>query len=120
VVGHILFWEQRALFMLKAARDGYREQDDIWQGSTVDALNAKNFDDHKNRPAQDVIDEERAAHKTLIKLIEAIPERDLTEKGRFDWTRYDTLYDHVSGETFEHYRDHLDALQAWHTKMLAS
>lgn len=117
VMGHILFWEQRALFLLKAARDGYNEADDFWKGSTVDALNAKNYDEHKNRPAQDVLDEEHAAYQTVVKLIETTPERDLCERGRFEWTRYGTLIEHIAGETFEHYRDHLAALEAWRAKV---
>jgi hypothetical protein len=120
VVGHILFWEQRALFLLKSARDGYSEQDDIWKGHTVDSLNAKNYDNHRNRPAPDVLDEEQAVYNTVVRLIEAAPERDLIESGRFEWVSASTLYDHVSGETFEHYRDHLDALRAWRAKMLTS
>jgi len=118
VIAHLLFWEKRCLFYLKAARDGYVKEDDVWRADTVDALNARNYADQKNRPSLDVIDEERAVSQTLVRLIEATPPADLLEPDRFEWANGESLYDQIAGETYEHIRDHLEALRAWRKKNL--
>jgi len=115
VMAHLLFWEQRALFLLKAARDGYSASDDRWIGS-VDDLNASNFEANKHRPAQDIIDEERAVFNTMLHLVESASDDSLFEAEHFSWIKGDSLATRIANETYEHIDDHIDALTLWHDK----
>lgn len=119
VLAHILFWEQRALFLLKSARDGYTKTDDRWIGN-VDDLNATNHVSNKNRPVQDVIDEERTVFSTLLRILDATTEETLFARGLFSWVRGHSLASVVAGETFEHILDHIDALNRWRSSHVLS
>src|SRR5258705_8509980 len=90
VIAHLLFWEQRALFWLKAARDGFSDDDHTWNDS-VDNLNAQNYEANKNRPLEDVLDEERSVFNTMLHLVEAASEDNLIKPGHFSWLKGDSL-----------------------------
>ncbi len=119
VMAHLMFWEKRALFYLKAARDGYQQADDLWRADTVDKLNERNYIDQQHRSTSDILDEERSVFQTIVHLVESTPEHDLIAPGCFEWAHGEALYDLIAGESFGHIRDHLDALRGWQAKMLA-
>jgi uncharacterized protein (TIGR03083 family) len=116
VAAHLMFWQHRAIFLLEAARDGYSRERDRWAQGDVDERNAQNYRDNKDRPLAEILAELRASRQSMIDLIAATSDDALFTPGRFDWLRLETLVEHISGETYEHYRDHYDALVAWRQK----
>jgi hypothetical protein len=116
IAAHLMFWQQRAIFFLECARDGWQPDNDRWSAGSIDERNEMNYQAHKNRSVADVLAELHETQAKFIRLVEATPEQDLSASGRHEFLAGVVLIDRISGETYEHYRDHSDTLGEWRAK----
>lgn len=116
-LAHITSWERLMLGWLEAALRGETPvvytPDYIEDGTnqTIDRLNEKLYEENKSLSLDEVLTSFRAAHPLSIKAVEAFSEEDLTEPNRFPWRNGRPLWWLVAGNTFGHYREHLEVMQ---------
>jgi hypothetical protein len=72
-------------------------------GKAIAAVNERFFHQYKHWPLKNVLTEFRISYEKILTDIEAIPEEDIFEQGRFAWTGHLTLEKYISGNTYNHY-----------------
>ncbi|HEY3289194.1 MAG TPA: ClbS/DfsB family four-helix bundle protein [Anaerolineae bacterium] len=112
LLAHIGWWEQRACDVITALLAG-RTPSSAVETSDVDALNAETFKQNYDRTVDDITSFEGNAYRTLLALIVATSESGLTDARRFAWTQGKPLWNWVAWNTWEHYDEHLIAIQTW-------
>jgi hypothetical protein len=119
IAAHLMYWEQRAIFYLECARDGWQPEKDRWimpRGDAYHALNEENYQAQRYRPLSGILAELRAPQAAMMRLVEATAETDLVTKGRFDWLPDRALIEMVGNETWQHYQDHSESLRSCRAK----
>jgi hypothetical protein len=112
LIAHLTYWERRAAFLLESALNGYRQEADIWKIGTVDEQNERNFDTNVTRPLAHVLADWNAVLKTLVALIERLPEEKLASDYQPDWLDRGPLSTRLHDETYGHIEEHLPDLQS--------
>jgi uncharacterized protein (TIGR03083 family) len=111
LIAHLTYWERRAAFLLEAAVDGYREEADIWKTGSVDDQNGRNFHNNTARPPADVLADWRSVMRTLVALIERLPEDRLASDFNPDWLAGQALSIQLENETYGHIEEHWPDVQ---------
>jgi hypothetical protein len=109
IIAHITWHENEMAGLLQA----HALVGSPWWDKPTDERNRLIFEQNQSRPLADIRQEARQVHAQLEQLLEALPEADLYDPTSFpdmpsDWKPYDL----IAQNTHEHYRDHLQALQA--------
>jgi hypothetical protein len=107
VLAHISVWESRCATWLEAAARG--ETADRPEVKDVDASNARDYAAAKGQSLSDVLAASRAAHAAMLRSVDALSEADLADEKRFGWPTWQM----ASSNSDEHYREHIDQVQAW-------
>jgi hypothetical protein len=116
IAAHLLFWQQRAVFLLECVKLGYRQDMDRWRGADVDTRNEQNFQAQRMRPTTDVLRDLTDSQDAVIRLLEETSEADIFAPGRFDWLKGISLAEGVGNETHGHYQEHMESLRSWRAK----
>jgi hypothetical protein len=99
LLGHIAFWEDRAVGHIERALAG---QPDEESDDEVDALNAE---DHATRRERSVSEERAAlhrAHAAVVELLESVEGLDTSD-----------VDEAVRWDTYQHYAEHAPDIRAW-------
>lgn len=115
LAAHLTGWRYDSLRNLEAARRGEEPAPPPWPPTDdVDQINQWIYEQNRDRTLQDVLDESRQSLQKLVAAIEALPERDLMEPGRFAWLKGNPLGPAVVSGSLSHYfEEHAGALQEW-------
>jgi hypothetical protein len=115
ILGHIAMWESRLVTTVYAIeRDATPKM--FHTEAEVDRANAESYAEQRDRPLDRVLSDFHAVHAQLIKRLETLKERDLTDPKRFEWMEGDPLERLVAGDTFEHYAEHRPAIESWRAR----
>ena len=109
-LGHVAMWESRLVTMLYAVERGVTPK--VIRAEDVDKFNVESLAEQRDRPLERVLSDFHAVHTQLLKRLEAVPERDLFDPGRFGWMEGEPLSRMVAADTFEHYAEHRPAIEA--------
>jgi hypothetical protein len=114
-VAHLTAWAQYAeIQKLEAARRG---ESMSTVAATADAdvelINRWIYCTHRYEPLQAVLHQSRALWDRLEELIQALPEPDLTEPGRFPWMQGRALGTVVNDLTGHFHEEHESLIRAW-------
>ncbi len=105
-LAHITAWEQLSL---KWIRTGRREEGSFTQ-ETIDAFNSGIYEAHRGDVLADVLAESRASYAAMLSMAEALA-GDLDAPPA--WAPARPLGEIISSNSDEHYREHIDQIQAW-------
>ncbi len=106
-VTHISVWERRCAGWLEdVARGTTPERPEV---RDVDAANARDYAAAKDLLWSTVLAESRASMQAVVRSIETLPEAELADEERFGWPTWQM----ASSNSDEHYREHIDQIQAW-------
>jgi carboxymethylenebutenolidase len=109
-LGHLGFWEKRALEMFY-----YFKEVSIPEpkpGSlSLDEINAWAFSANQNLPAGTVRTAEQEAYQALIKLVEMAGEEELFDPQHFPLTDGREFFHWIEDNTFGHYQEHMPDLR---------
>ena len=83
--------------------------------AVMDRLNADIFAKNKDKPLKVVLTELRAAHQTLVALVESLSEAGLNDPDRFAWWPGRPIWENVAGNTYERYAEHTEDIRTWLT-----
>ena len=111
ILGHIAMWESRLVTIL------YSNERDVppkmLHGQVeVDKINAESYAEQRERPLDRVLADFHAVHAQLLKRLDKLADRDLSDPRRFKWMEGEPLEKLVAGDTFEHYAEHRPAIEA--------
>ena len=82
----------------------------------VDELNAKFYEENKDKSLSQVLAEFEASYPKAVAAINALSEDDLFNPDRFYWRQGLPLWGTAAGNTFGHYADHVPNIQEWLSK----
>lgn len=105
VLGHVTTWEEEALKALPTIL----QNKPLWRYSTtyggIDAFNAMAQERKRNYSLEQVFQELADTHRRLLAFIEGVPDSAFATENRF--------LRRLRADTYSHYREHADHIQAW-------
>ena len=89
---------------------------DLWNLSD-DERNEIEYQQNKDRPLHDIVNEERQAYMSLLEAIQTLSDQDLNDPRRFEnmpqeWSPWQL----IAGDSFKHYKDHMPSIREWLAK----
>jgi hypothetical protein len=113
IVIHLTAWWRREVGCLEAARRGERPVPHPNQ-SDVQIINDWMYQTNRDRPLNDVLRDAQAVWQQFGAALEAMPERDLAEPGRFDWLDDQALGSRSVEDFIGHlHEEHEPLIRAW-------
>jgi len=106
VIAHLGAWEHRLIDVLERLRRGEWPEDT----EETDALNARFYENDRDRLLDDVLLRETADWDRFIEAIEGMTDEELFDPRRFPWTEGDPFVEWVTGNASEHIDEHLEQL----------
>lgn len=88
----------------------------VWNLSD-DERNEIEYQQNKDRPLNDIVNEERQAYTALLEVVQQLSDEDLTDPHCFqnmpaEWRPWQL----IAGDSFKHYEDHMPSLREWLAK----
>lgn len=112
VLAHIVAWEQRmVLWVGQALRGEVPAIPATWD--EVHRLNEQSYWENRDRPLSEVLAEFQRSYPEALAVVEAAPEEDLMNPERFGWREGVPLARVVAANTWWHYAEHIESIQAW-------
>jgi uncharacterized protein (TIGR03083 family) len=113
VIAHVTWGESEIAPVL---RTHVLAGSDLWNLSD-DERNEITYQQNKDRPLHDIVNEERQAYTALLEAVQQLREEDLTDPHRFknmpqEWSPWQL----IAGNSFKHYEDHMPSLREWLAK----
>jgi uncharacterized protein (TIGR03083 family) len=119
VLAHLWWWQQLTVARQEAARRDIEPAYPAWPESlgpdpdeNTEQTNDWVYRTYREMPWQDVYSGWRGNYERLLDLVEEVPERDLTEPGKYAWMGGYPLMASLEG-TYEHHVEHLEWLTGW-------
>ena len=118
VVAHISGWRKRTLARLEAAGRDEEFSFSLWPAEwdvedDVDKINDWIYQQNRDRPLNEVLEESRQQFRQMEELVRAIPDEDLFDPNRFDWIKGYSAADLVDYSFGHFHEEHEPDLQAW-------
>lgn len=113
IVAHNMWNEREMVRMVSDHALQPSESDKLWQMSN-DERNDVLYRMFKDRPLDELLDEDRMVHRQLMQAMEGLDDADMVDPSRFpgmpdDWVPWEI----IAGCTFNHYPDHMRDIRAW-------
>ena len=112
LIAHLVFWERRMVEHTPGLMDGQR-----LPSYELDELNAQVYADNRDRSLDDLRADFLALLPQIEAMVKGLPDGALDRK--LDALDGAALWEFIAGDTFGHYEEHLDALQAWSAQLKA-
>ncbi len=119
VVAHVRAWQSRSLARFEAAANNHDPEYPNWPGGadldsedSPDRINAWIYETYRNYRWPDMYQGWRDQFLQVIKLVEAMPERELLDSDKYKWMKGYSLADVLLG-TYDHHQEHYEKLQEW-------
>ncbi len=114
ILAHISRWEAELVTMLFELKRGKEPSRARIEGmDDVDRLNAKWYEEDKDRPLHLVQGDFRGLRKQTIRRLEGFSEEELNDPERYDALRGEPLWRWVAVDTYEHEREHAEFIRSW-------
>lgn len=110
VLAHVEWWSGHSARVVEALVTGREPYPRDGEPFDIDLHNARVLAESRARPLDDVRRGEAEAYRRVVAAVEAAPDADLLEPGRFAWLGGEPLFRTVAADTAEHYAEHLPHL----------
>lgn len=110
LLAHLGWWQRREVMIYHALKEGVRPETVLVSG-TIDELNARVLADYRARDLEEVRAFEHQAYLDLLAIAETAPEEELFGHHTFAWTGGQPFVDWIAGDTYDHYAEHLPAVE---------
>jgi hypothetical protein len=118
VLAHIAVWERRCARWFETTLDGgipQRPEPGVTWGQ-IDELNEYDFLRTRDSLLQEVLVDERRFYQQLLDLVKSLPEEDFGENHRFSWWEGEPIGAVIASNSYEHYQEHIEQIEAWLAK----
>jgi hypothetical protein len=120
-VAHLTSWWLKGVMYLDAARSGEQPVSPWPEDWDVEAVNQQVYTVNNDRPVREVLRDASEVWQHLEDLVQALPEADLIEPGRFEWMDGQALGPTALQDFFGHFHEeHEPELRAWLARSTAS
>ena len=106
VIAHIGAWEHRFVDLLERLRRGEWPEEEV----ETDELNARMFENDRDRAIRDVLHRETADWDRFVAAVEGMTDAELFDPRAFGWTQGDPFVAWVRANANEHIDEHLEQL----------
>lgn len=119
VVGHLMAWRRLTIAKLESAIHNGEPPSNPWpaeldESGDVDAINDLFFQQSRDRPLDEVLDEYRDSFHQIRAAAQALSPEVLFDPTRFAWLRGESIGQDVIGGSFDHlHQEHATRLQEW-------
>lgn len=117
ILAHLADWEQRFLGWYRAGLRGEvphtPEPGLSWSRKDMDTLNHRIYEKYRHRSLEQVLAYFEASYHETYTMVKSIPEREMFEQGRFQWTGKGNLAGYLLANTADHYRWAKAQIRKW-------
>jgi hypothetical protein len=106
-LAHIAAWERLCTSWLAVIARG--ETPDRPEVEDVDGANARFYEEARDSALADVMTESARSYQAIVEAVEQLSPADLADEKHFGWPTSRV----VSGNTDDHYREHIAQIEAW-------
>lgn len=114
-IAHLTAWERRLCGWLLQAKRGEKptipEPGCTWDD--IDIINERTYQEDKYCPLGEVLANFRETHAQVVQILETFPEEELFELKRLKGMWSEPPWRLISGNTYEHYLEHLEPVRRW-------
>jgi len=105
VLAHLLEWQHMVLSWHAAGLKGKVPETPSaeFNWGQLPQLNQQIYEKHCNRPLADIQKEFKASHHKMLRTIQRLSEEDLFTRGRYAWTKNNSLGAYFVSSTSSHY-----------------
>lgn len=105
VLAHLLEWQHMVLHWHAAGVKGKipATPAEGFNWAQLPELNRQIYEKHCDRPLADIQKEFKASHKKILSAIQGLSDEDLFTRGRYAWTKNNTLGAYFISSTSSHY-----------------
>jgi len=115
LLAHITAWEQRMINWLNESVAGLVPQRPA-PGMTwddLDRLNEQTFLENKDKALTEVMSASATSYAQALRRVQEMTDQDLFDGARFAWREGDPLWHMVAANTWWHYKEHREQIEAW-------
>ncbi|MBO9308240.1 MAG: DinB family protein [Chloroflexi bacterium] len=112
VLAHLTVWESELVTALSRL-DRPSLVPRIVQIDDIDAFNAEQYQINAPRPLQLVLEDFHGVHKHLLRAVEALDERTLTDTRKFRWLEGESLVYLIAECAYWHEDEHAEQIRQW-------
>lgn len=115
LIAHMTDWEQRMVRWVNESFSGIVPQRPA-PGMTwddLDKLNEQAYLANKDKTPAEVLAASSASYAQALEVIKGMTEQDLFDGSRFAWREGDPLWHMVAANTWWHYKEHREQMEAW-------
>ncbi|MBX3063663.1 MAG: DinB family protein [Anaerolineae bacterium] len=110
VLAHVTAWESELVTALAKLS---KVAPHIVQIDDIDSWNMEQYAINVRRDLDIVLEDFHGVHKHLLKEVEALDEKTLTDPKRFAWMEGEPLSYLIAEESFWHEQEHAEQISAW-------
>ncbi len=115
ILSHIAVWQWRCARWFEISLRGevpQRPEPGVtWQ--QMDDLNERDFLNARNATLQEARDDYHQSYQHLFDLLKSMPAEDFGNTHRFSWWEGEPISQVIASNSFEHYEEHAEQIQAW-------
>ncbi len=111
VLAHIAAWESELVTALNQAQN--RRVPHIIQIEDIHGWNEEQYHINARRPLEDILSDLEGVHRMLLRMVEEMNERDLTDNRRFHWMEGEPLWYLIAENSYMHEREHSQDIRLW-------
>lgn len=114
-IAHLTAWHQRLLIFLHAAirKSAAQQLPDAIEETGLDQANEQFYQVNKDRSLNEVLQAFRTSYIEVVGAVQALSQEELFEPDQFSWMKGAPLWHTIAGNTFGHYQEHTEIIEAW-------
>jgi len=115
LLSHLTAWEAEAVTRLAKMKAGKKISRLVPEDSTIDSLNAKWYQENKDRPVDRVLADFRGVREQMIRQVEGLTDKQLAQP--LPWSETNSFTNLIAWNTYEHEPEHAAQIQKWRTNL---
>jgi len=113
ILVHLSLWEAELVTLLWQARQGRRPATAQLADESVDDLNARWYQMHRDRDLAQVLDDFHAVRHQTLRRVDGFSDRELTDPELFPWLNGEPLEQWIDSDSFGHEAEHVVQILTW-------
>jgi len=111
LLSHLTAWEAEVVTRLAKLQAGKKIQSVVPADDTIDSLNAKWYQAHKDRDLDRVLADFHGVREQMIRQVESLNDKQLALP--LPWSKTDTIENLIAWNSYDHEPEHAEQIQKW-------
>lgn len=114
ILAHLCRWEGETVTMLFQMQQGQKPaRAEIESMQEVDRLNAKWYEEDKDRPLELLLQDFRGLRKQTLRRVEEFSHQQLNDPEAYPWLQGQPLHTWIAVDTYKHEAEHAKFITEW-------